>query len=470
VAAARAAAPDDRFFKEYVMTVVSQASTRTTTTGHWDTSYEWKITLLLAICFGLVGLDRWVIPPLFAAAMGKDLGMTPAQLGDAVGILGVCWGCSAFVFGSMSDYLGRRKVLIPAIVVFSVLSILSGLVTGLLSLLVVRAIMGAAEGPVASIGVAVSVEASHPKRRGLNNGIFQCCFALFGLALAPIIATQLLRVTSWRHVFMLVGIPGLIAAIFMGLVLREPAAIAAAAGITRHRERAPFGEMFKHRNVPLGMLGLLCAMAGIFVLSAMVPSYLTGYLKLTAEQMGFVTSAIGFGGFLGQFLVPALSDLWGRRSVTVLTFIVSAIFLWLFIHTGASSLVALFALLFVAAFFNFGALAVIAGPLAAEAAPAGLISAVAGIIIGCGEIFGGGVAPTVAGHIATSYGIQYTLWFAMGGQLLGIIVSLFFKETAPKWAKARTGTVSALDDVEVAAPSAVGMSSPPPAGAERAPL
>ncbi len=451
------------------MTVVSQGAPAVPSSGRWDTSYEWKITLLLAIAFGLVGLDRWVIPPLFAAAMGKDLGMTPASLGDAVGILGVCWGCSAFLFGSVSDYLGRRRVLIPAIVIFSVLSICSGLVVGLASLLLVRGIMGVAEGPVASVGVAVSVEASHPKRRGLNNGIFQCCFALFGLALAPIIATQLLRVTSWRHVFMLVGIPGLIAAIFMGFVLREPAAIAAAAGIKRHRERAPYSQMFRHRNVPLGMAGLLCAMAGIFVLSAMVPNYLTGYLKLTAQQMGFVTSAIGFGGFLGQFLVPGLSDLWGRRAVTLLSFVLSAIFLWLFIRTGADAQVTLFVVLFIGSFFNFGALAVIAGPLAAEAAPAGLISAVSGIIIGCGEVFGGGIAPTLAGHIATDYGIQYTLWFAMLGQLLGIIVSAFYRETAPKWSKAR-GSVSALDDVEVVAPS-TGGKAPPPAGTavERAP-
>jgi predicted MFS family arabinose efflux permease len=426
--------------------------------GRWDTSYEWKITLLLAVVFGLVGLDRWVIPPLFAAAMGQDLHMTPADLGDAVGILGVCWGCSAFLMGGLSDFLGRRRVLVPAVVVFSVLSIFSGLVTGLLGLLLVRGIMGVAEGPVASIGVAASAEASHPKRRGMNNGIFQCSFALFGLALAPIIATQLLKITSWRHVFMLVGIPGLIAAIFVGFVLREPAAIAAAAGVPR-RERAPFSQIFRHRNVGLGMLGLLCAMAGIFVLSAMMPNYLTGYLKLNAVDMGLVTSAIGFGGFLGQFLVPLCSDLWGRRVVAVLSFVFSAIFLWLFIRTGVD-LPELFVLLFIASFANFGSLAMIAGPLAAEAAPPGLIGVVAGLIIACGEIFGGGFAPTIAGHIATGYGIQYTLWFALCGQVLGIVVSAFFKETAPRWARARTGQLSALDVHDATVQLAEGSGSP----------
>jgi fucose permease len=107
----------------------------------------------------------------------------------------------------------------------------------------------------------------------------------------------------------------------------------------------------------------------------------------------------------------------------------------------------LFALLFVASWANFGALALIAGPLAAEAAPLGLISSVVGIVVACGEIFGGGIAPSIAGGIAQHYGIQYTLWFALLGQLMGIIVSLFFKETAPRFTKSGGGEASALDVV-----------------------
>ena len=44
------------------------------------------------------------------------------------------------------------------------------------------------------------------------------------------------------------------------------------------------------------MLTLMCAMGGVFVMAAMMPSYLTDYLKLSVQDMGLVTSAIGFGG------------------------------------------------------------------------------------------------------------------------------------------------------------------------------
>ena len=424
-----------------------------TTPKNWDTGYELKAVLLLTLGFGLVGLDRWILPPLFPTMM-KDLNLDYQDLGNLVGVLGVAWGVSAIVIGNISDRVGRRNVLVPAVIAFSLLSALSGMAAGLVSLLVIRAVMGVAEGAVAPTGVAVAVEASHPKRRGMNNGLFQCGFAMFGLALAPILATQLVQVTSWRNVFLIVGVPGLIVAALMWFTIREPLTIAANGGTTERR--ASLSEIFKNRNVPLAMASLLCSMTGVFVVSAIMPNYLIDYLKLTPQQMGFVTSAIGFGGILGQFGVPTVSDFLGRRLTVLLSFALAAVFLWVFIHTGANNLSSLFALLFFVALFNFGALSIVAGPLAAEAAPLGLIASVAGMVIGVGEIFGGGVAPAIAGGIAKNYGLQYTLYFALGGQLCGLLISLFLRETAPRRAKgSKLGTVSSLDQLEEAHPEGV---------------
>jgi MFS family permease len=141
-----------------------------------------------------------------------------------------------------------------------------------------------------------------------------------------------------------------------------------------------------------------------------------------------------------------VSDFIGRRTATIISFIMAAVFLWFFIHTGADQPGALFGLLVGASLFNFGALAILAGPVPAEAAPPGLIASVAGVVIGAGEIFGGGVAPYIAGGIAKNHGIQYILYFALLGQVLGLIVSLFLQETAPRRAgKSAQGVVSDLD-------------------------
>lgn len=400
-----------------------------TDTKKFDTDYEWKIILILSLAFGMVGLDRFILPTLWAP-MAAELGLTIEDLGNAVGVLAVAWGVSAFAMGFLSDHLGRRKVLIPAVIIFSLMSAFTGMVNGLLALLVIRAVMGIAEGPVASIGVAVAVEASHPKRRGLNNGIFQCMISFFGLAIGPIIATQLLGITTWRNVFMIVGIPGLVIAAALFYIVREPLAQMSARG--QRMPRPSFVSLFRHRNVPLAMLTLMCAMSGIFVLAAMMPDYLLGFLQLSTQDMGFVFSAIGFGGCLGQFALPAISDIVGRKMATLASYILAAIFLYLFTLQGADSLVILFVLLFFASMFNFAALAILAGPVAAEAAPVGMVASVAGLVIGAGEVFGGGVAPAIAGRIAGSSGIQSVFTFAIASLVVGFIVAMFLKETAPR--------------------------------------
>ncbi len=95
----------------------------------WDTSYEWKAVALLGVGFGLVGLDRWIIAPLFPF-IAQDLGLAEGEIGRLSGTLGVLWGVFAIFSGRLSDKIGHRKVLIPAILLFSLMSGLSGMVSG----------------------------------------------------------------------------------------------------------------------------------------------------------------------------------------------------------------------------------------------------------------------------------------------------------------------------------------------------
>jgi predicted MFS family arabinose efflux permease len=397
-----------------------------------DSGYERKTLVLLALGFGLVGLDRWIIAPLFPHMM-KDLGLSYQQLGSLIGILSLAWGVFSITMGRLSDRIGRRKIMIGAMVMFSLLSSFSGFASGFVSLLLIRAVMGVAEGAFTPTSVAAVGEASHPSRRGFNQGLQLSMFALMGLGLAPIIATQLLRVLpSWHWVFAVSAIPGLIVAALIALMLRDhprselESTVAAAVS-----DKPRWSALFKSRNVVLAMLATLCAMAGIFVIGAMVPNYLVDYLHLDTEHMGFVVSAIGFGGFLGEFGLAGVSDFIGRRSTAVASFVGAAISLYVFIHTDANPW-SLFMVLFVVSFFALGLLGLFTGPIATEAAPLGLIASAIGITSGTGEIFGGGVAPAVAGYIAQHYGIQFTLHFALIGLICGAFVSLALVETAPR--------------------------------------
>ena len=398
-----------------------------------DPSYEWKAVALLSVGFGLVGLDRWIIAPL-APSIIADLGISPPLINVLIAILGTTWGVAAVAMGSLSDRIGRRKVMLPAILVFSLASGFSGLAGGFTTLLLIRGLMGIAEGAFCPVSFAATAEASNPSRIGFNQGLQQSMFALFGLGFGPILAAWLLGFASWRGVSALVALPGIVLTILLWMVIREPADLADRPRLEAETSPASLGEVLKVRNVRLAMVGLLCAMCGIFVLSANTPIYLASYLKLAPMEVGLVTSAIGFGGFVGLWILPALSDVFGRRPMAVLGFAGGAAFVYLFMSLGAEPKM-LFAALFGATAFSFGVLSLLTGPVASESAPAGMVSTASGLIIGVGEIFGGGLALLLAGYIIATYGIQYMLYLAFAGLLAGALLMVGLVETAPRRAR-----------------------------------
>ncbi|WP_308813315.1 MFS transporter [Pseudomonas capeferrum] len=140
--------------------------------------------------------------------------------------------------------------------------------------------------------------------------------------------------------------------------------------------------------MPLNIIGMLCVLTSLFVVSVMMPNYLTDYLKLSVQQMGFVMTAIGLGGFLGQLIMPALSDRIGRKTLVIISFLATGLSLWLMIHTGAEPM-KLFLLLFLPTFCNFSMICMTVGPLTRESVCVALTSTATGLVVGIGEIFGG---------------------------------------------------------------------------------
>jgi MFS family permease len=395
-----------------------------------DLGYEWKAVTLLCLGFGLVGIDRFMILPLFPV-ISRDLGLDYQQLGQITGVLAIAWGVAALFMGNLSDRYGHRKVIIPAIVVFSLLAGFSGLATGVGSLMMIRALIGFAEGAYTPSSIVATLDASKPSRQGMNIGIQQAALPLFGLGIAPILVTQLLKVVEWHWIFAMVSIPGLIVACLLYRTLRDtPPAVAAIHTTTHDVSTHKWSDVFKYRNIPLNMIGMLCWLTNLVVLSALLPSYLIDYLHLSLEQMGLVLSAIGFGGTLGTLVMPALSDRIGRKPVMIICVIGAGIGLFFLMRTGADPY-GLFAWLFVTLFFIFSMICLTVGPLSAESVPAKLMSTASGIVVGTGEIFGGGIAPVIAGYVAQHFGIQYIMHLAAIALLLGLFVALALDETAP---------------------------------------
>ena len=70
-----------------------------------DKHYELKAILLLSLGFGMVGVDRYIIYPLFPL-ISKDLGLNYNHLGMISAVLALTWGIAAIFAGRWSDRYG----------------------------------------------------------------------------------------------------------------------------------------------------------------------------------------------------------------------------------------------------------------------------------------------------------------------------------------------------------------------------
>jgi len=390
--------------------------------------YERRMIILLSLSFGLVGLDRFIIMPLFPVIM-HDLALDYQDLSMLSAILAFAWGGSALFMGAAIRVLGTKKLLVLSITLLSLLAGASALITSLVGLVLLRALMGVCEGAFTPVSIIVTDEVSQPCRRGLNLGIQQALFPIIGLCLGPLLAGVLLEVFgSWRAVFAIISLPGLLVAWYLYKTY-QPTQAPSTASIAR-TSRSQWRTALSSGNVRLNIALMLCILTCQFVLCALLPSYLTDILHLSNFSMAMIISAIGLGGFFGQLVIPGLSDQLGRKPVVSICFMVSALLVGLLIISPALPWL-LFLQLFFLSFINFSLICITVGPLTSESVPPSLLATATGLVVGCGEILGGGVAPVVAGYIAMTWGLTAILFLALAGSLTGGLLSLWLKEANP---------------------------------------
>nr|WP_082664919.1 MFS transporter [Burkholderia ambifaria] len=128
------------------------------------------MVILMFLTWVTVFLGRMVqlyLAPFFA----PELKINAEQVGILASTLVLAWALSSFIFSAISDRRGRRPVLIPMVFAFSLLSWVSGFARNFQQMLLVRGVMGVAEGPYWSVMNAVVEQSSRPKRRNCH----QCC-------------------------------------------------------------------------------------------------------------------------------------------------------------------------------------------------------------------------------------------------------------------------------------------------------
>ena len=280
--------------------------------GGRSARYEYTVIAINFFILGFVALDRILIANLFPWVL-PALKINFTQAGLIMAVLGITWSVSAVIFGGVSDKVGRKCIIVPATIVFSLCSWVSGMVTSFGQLLGIRAFMGVAEGAYYPTAIATVAEESRPERRATNIGIFSAAFQIVGVILCPIYATFMAANYGWRMALYLTVVPGIILAILFSRFVHEPASTAAKKQARKEAQAAAKAgsgkskgwlHIFAYRNVIVGALGAIFTMAWSFTVLTFGMTFFTQGRGLAPQTAGMTMAMLGVGGMLGSFAVP----------------------------------------------------------------------------------------------------------------------------------------------------------------------
>lgn len=400
---------------------------------------ENTVVAIMFATWGIVFLDRMAVLYL-APYIAPDLHLTGGQVGWLAGIIAACWAVSALVFGAISDRVGRKAILVPMVVLFSVLSAASGLARSFGELLLVRALLGLAEGPCWSVTMALVEESSSEEHRGRNIGIVVSAAAIIGLAVAPVLTTQIAAHFGWRWAFFIAGFPGLVMGIVIWLFVNESTATEPGRRPEHRISASALLSLLSHHNVRAAAVGSAAFMTWLFLTNTFAPLYITEVAGQQGTTSGFLMGAAGLGSFFIGLIAPTASDRFGRRRVLAVVGLLCVLLpLALMIRTLYAHLWVLATILFLTQGGQaVSAICIVLVP--ADSVPRHLVGSAVGLTTLCGEMFGGFLAPIVAGALAAARGLGVPLAIAAAAALVVFLVALVLE---PAVASRSVGLVAA---------------------------
>ncbi|MCW8828738.1 MAG: MFS transporter [Gammaproteobacteria bacterium] len=163
------------------------------------TPLERRAAFSLAGIFSLRMLGLFMILPVFALYAEQLRGVTPLQVGLAIGIYGLTQALLQIPFGMLSDRIGRKPVIAGGLLLFALGSLVAALATTIEGVILGRALQGA--GAIAAAIMALTADLTKEEHRSKAMAVIGLSIGLsFMVAMA---AGPLLN--QW------VGVPGIFA-------------------------------------------------------------------------------------------------------------------------------------------------------------------------------------------------------------------------------------------------------------------
>lgn len=420
------------------------------TIGKKAWGYRHVVLLVAWLLYVINYFDRTSVLT-FLPMIREDLKLTPAEAGFGASIFFFAYALAQVTGGWLADRIGAKKVMYVAIVVFSAITFVTGLIRNYAQFLLVRLGLGFGEGHHFAPAHKVIADWFPKAEKGQATGFFSTAWA-FGPAVIPIIITSLAAAFgSWRPVFYVLAVPGIIGVLLLWYFISDkPEEMLRKGKLSREEyeyiqqglvsdqkvagKKGTMGLVVRDPYFWVYSLMLFCNLAIYWGSTTWISSFLYDQHQFSLKKMGALVSLPYLVAIVSMLLGGWMTDKVFKnktKPVLVISYLISIPVLFYIGMVPKGQVPVLVTMLILLGFFvnlSFGA--VYAYPQIRY--PKDMVGSAVGLSNGFGQL-GAFVAPLIAGFLVvkTAGGYSYTgafIFFA-GLSVLASVLALVLRES-----------------------------------------
>ncbi len=387
---------------------------------------RWSVPLALLACVLLAFFDKISIAALFSdehfqQAMG--IGFDTTRLGLLMSVFLLSYGFSSVFLSGLGDRIAPVKLLIGMMVVWCVLMAMMGFTHSYAGMMVLRILLGIAEGPLFPLAFAI-IRHAFPAHLQARATMMWLLGTPLGAAIGFPLSIWLLNTFGWQSTFFTMALLTLPVLVFVRIGLRhvrmEP---------TRGREKASADERRSARRELFSSphFWMICVFNIAFLtylwgINGWLPGYLIKGKGIHLEHAGWLSSLPFIAMLLGEAIGAWLSDRVDRRALACFISMAGAAVGLALVMQLSGPLPTIAAMSFSTFMWGVGAPNIFA--LLAKATHARVSATAGGIFNGLGN-FAGALSPVVMGAlIAFTNSMDSGLLFLVAIAALGCALLL----------------------------------------------
>ncbi|WP_245254138.1 MFS transporter [Paraburkholderia sp. LEh10] len=387
---------------------------------HVRPGYAARALIASVLGYAMDGFDLLILG-FMLPAIAADLHLSSTQAGSLVTwtLVGAVMG--GMIFGVLSDYFGRVRMLTWTILIFAVFTGLCALARGYADLLAYRTIAGIGLGGEFGIGMTLVAEAWPAAQRARVSSYVGLGWQL-GVLAAALLTPWLLPLIGWRGMFALGLLPA-VASFFVRRRVEEPALFTERAA--RGMPKAPLKLLVADARAARASLGVavLCSVQnfGYYGLMIWLPTYLSKNFGYSLTRSGFWTAATVLGMAIGIWLFGVAADRFGRKPAFLFYQAGAVVMVFVYAHLSAP-----LALLVGGAVMGVFVNGMIGGygALISELYPTDARATAQNVLFNIGRAVGG-FGPVAVGALAARFSFGAALGVLASIYLLDIFATLF---------------------------------------------